>query len=70
MTLVRHQRTRERHAAVHTLLNQGFGLLECARRLGWAPDDETLRRAEEAAGLLARRRGPAAAGGAGERRDR
>ncbi|MGC5322334.1 ISL3 family transposase [Micromonospora arida] len=30
------QRTRERHAAVHTLLDQGVGLLECARRLGWA----------------------------------
>jgi transposase len=29
-------RTRERHAAVHTLLDQGAGLLECARRLGWA----------------------------------
>lgn len=30
------ERTRERHTAVHTLLNQGVGLLECARRLGWA----------------------------------
>lgn len=30
------QRTRERHAAVHALLGQGVGLLECARRLGWA----------------------------------
>ncbi|MEU7905368.1 ISL3 family transposase [Actinoplanes sp. NPDC049118] len=30
------ERTRERHAAVHTLLEQGVGLLECARRLGWA----------------------------------
>jgi Na+-translocating ferredoxin:NAD+ oxidoreductase RnfG subunit len=29
-------RTRERHAAVHALLAQGVGLLECARRLGWA----------------------------------
>jgi transposase len=29
-------RTRERHAAVHGLLAQGVGLLECARRLGWA----------------------------------
>ncbi|WP_157411659.1 hypothetical protein, partial [Actinoplanes rectilineatus] len=28
------QRTRERHAAVHRLLEQGHGLLECARRLG------------------------------------
>jgi hypothetical protein len=25
-----------RHAAVHALLGQGVGLLECARRLGWA----------------------------------
>lgn len=30
------ERTRERHRAVHTLLDQGHGLLECARRLGWA----------------------------------
>jgi hypothetical protein len=30
------QRTRARHAAVHELLDQGVGLLECARRLGWA----------------------------------
>jgi transposase len=30
------ERTRTRHAAVHTLLNDGVGLLECARRLGWA----------------------------------
>ncbi len=30
------QRTRDRHQAVHALLNQGHGLLECARRLGWA----------------------------------
>jgi hypothetical protein len=29
-------RTRERHAAVHNLLNQDVGLLECARRLGWS----------------------------------
>ncbi|TDV43713.1 transposase [Actinophytocola oryzae] len=29
-------RTRDRHAAVHALLAQGVGLLECARRLGWA----------------------------------
>lgn len=28
--------TRARHAAVHELLGQGVGLLECARRLGWA----------------------------------
>jgi transposase len=30
------ERTRVRHAAVHALLDQGVGLLECARRLGWA----------------------------------
>ncbi|WP_218130523.1 transposase [Lentzea jiangxiensis] len=29
-------RTRERFAAVHDLLAEGAGLLECARRLGWA----------------------------------
>ncbi|MEV0701810.1 ISL3 family transposase [Saccharopolyspora sp. NPDC050389] len=29
-------RTRERHAAVHSLLAQGVGLLECSRRLGWS----------------------------------
>lgn len=29
-------RTRERFAAVHTLLTDGVGLMECARRLGWA----------------------------------
>jgi transposase len=28
-------RTRARHTAVHRLLGQGVGLLECARRLGW-----------------------------------
>jgi hypothetical protein len=30
------ERTRTRHAAVHELLAQGVGLLECSRRLGWA----------------------------------
>jgi hypothetical protein len=30
------KRTRARHAAVHELLGQGVGLLECSRRLGWA----------------------------------
>jgi hypothetical protein len=30
------ERTRARHAAVHELLDQGVGLLECSRRLGWA----------------------------------
>ena len=28
------ERTRARHAAVHELLGQGVGLLECSRRLG------------------------------------
>jgi hypothetical protein len=30
------ERTRARHAAVHKLLEEGVGLLECSRRLGWA----------------------------------
>lgn len=30
------ERNRARHATVHGLLGQGVGLLECARRLGWA----------------------------------
>lgn len=30
------ERTRERFHAVHALLDEGAGLLECARRLGWA----------------------------------
>ena len=29
------ERTRARHAAVHQLREQGVGLLECARHLGW-----------------------------------
>lgn len=29
-------RTRQRHAAVHALLDQGAGLVECARKLGWS----------------------------------
>ena len=29
------ERTRARHTAVHDLLGQGVGLLDCARRLGW-----------------------------------
>ena len=28
-------RTRAPHAAVHDLLGQGVGLLDCSRRLGW-----------------------------------
>jgi transposase len=35
-TTSREERTLQRHAAVHTLLGQGVGLLECARRLGLA----------------------------------
>ena len=30
------QHSQARHAAVHGLLDQGVGLLECSRRLGWA----------------------------------
>ena len=30
------ERTRARHTAVHELLDQGVGLLECSRRLGWS----------------------------------
>jgi transposase len=30
------ERSRARHTAVHELLDQGVGLLECSRRLGWA----------------------------------
>ncbi len=30
------ERIQARHAAVHELLGQGVGLLECSRRLGWA----------------------------------
>ncbi|WP_424534336.1 transposase [Sphaerisporangium viridialbum] len=32
-TTIREERTLQRHAAVHALLDQGVGLLECARRL-------------------------------------
>jgi transposase len=35
-TTIREERTLQRHTAVHALLDQGVGLLECARRLGWA----------------------------------
>ena len=37
------ERTRTRHAAVHALLDQGDGLLECARRLGWGLNMVKLR---------------------------
>ena len=42
------ERTRARHAAVHELLDQGVGLLECARRLGWALN--TIKRYARAVG--------------------
>jgi transposase len=41
------ERTRTRHAAVHELLDQGVGLLECARRLGWSLN--TIKRYARAA---------------------
>ena len=41
------ERTRARHAAVHELLDQGVGLLECSRRLGWALN--TIKRYARAA---------------------
>lgn len=41
------QRTRARHAAVHALLDQGVGLLECSRRLGWSLN--TIKRYARAA---------------------
>jgi transposase len=41
-------RTRARHAAVHALLDQGVGLTECARRLGWALN--TVKRYARAGG--------------------
>ncbi|MGW5791352.1 ISL3 family transposase [Saccharopolyspora sp. NPDC003752] len=47
------ERTRERFAAVHELLNQGVGLLECARRLGWALNTvKRYARAERVEDLL------------------
>lgn len=46
-------RTRKRHAAVHELLDQGVGLLECARRLGWALNTiKRYARAQKAEELL------------------
>nr|WP_239373623.1 ISL3 family transposase [Frankia sp. Cj5] len=49
MITVREECTRSRHAAVHTLLAQGVGLLACARRLGWARNTVTrYARAESA----------------------
>ncbi|MCE7007301.1 ISL3 family transposase [Kibdelosporangium philippinense] len=51
-TSPREQRTRQRYAAVHDLLAQGVGLLECARRLGWALNTvKRYARAESAEAL-------------------
>jgi transposase len=50
------ERTRSRHAAVHELLDQGVGLLECARRLGWALN--TVKRYARAATADQLRRPP------------
>ncbi|WP_255739434.1 transposase, partial [Frankia sp. CiP3] len=48
----REERTRARHAAVHTLLDEGVGLSECARRLGWARNTvKRYARAESAEAL-------------------
>ncbi|KLL10599.1 ISL3 family transposase [Frankia coriariae] len=49
----REEHTRSRHAAVHTLLDEGVGLLECARRLGWALNTvKRYARADSAEALL------------------
>ncbi|MGW5647712.1 ISL3 family transposase [Saccharopolyspora sp. NPDC003752] len=46
-------RTRQRFAAVHELRDQGVGLLECARRLGWALNTvKRYARAERVEDLL------------------
>lgn len=46
-------RTRERFTAVHDLLAEGAGLLECARRLGWALNTvKRYARAERVEDLL------------------
>jgi transposase len=46
-------RTRERFTAVHTLLAQDVGLLECARRLGWSLNTvKRYARAQSAQELL------------------
>jgi len=48
------QRTAARHKAVHDLLLQGAGLLECARRLGWALNTVKRYAHAETAGQLQR----------------
>jgi hypothetical protein len=50
------ERTRVRHATVHGLLDQGVGLLECSRRLGWALN--TVKRYARAATAEQLRRPP------------
>ncbi len=52
----REERTRSRHAAVHTLLDEGVGLLECTRRLGWALN--TVKHYARAASAQALQRPP------------
>jgi hypothetical protein len=48
------ERTAARHQAVHDLLSQGAGLLECARRLGWALNTVKRYARAETAGKLQR----------------
>jgi transposase len=55
-TSAREERTRQRHAAVHELLSQDVGLLECSRRLGWALN--TVKRYARAESAEALRRPP------------
>jgi hypothetical protein len=50
------ERTRARHTAVHELPDQGVGLLECARQLGWALN--TVKRYARAATADQLRRPP------------
>jgi transposase len=50
------ERILDRHAAVHALLDQGVGLLDCARRLGWALN--TVKRYARAATAEELRRPP------------
>lgn len=55
-TSARDELTRQRYAAVHALLSQDVGLLECARRLGWALN--TVKRYARAESAEALRRPP------------
>ncbi|GAA3383306.1 hypothetical protein GCM10020369_08680 [Cryptosporangium minutisporangium] len=54
VTTAREKRTRERHTAVHALLQEGVGLLECARRLGWGLNTVKRYARVQAADALAR----------------